>query len=122
VWGYTRKTPKQPGVLGGNITAQLDQEKAHSRDYPYRYVLKDGTVQERIATVHVHRMEWRARWWPIIWKRKVSTSIGVNFNEEVGEGSGSWKGGCTGCGYEMLPGETPEQTLRRMEIERKFTR
>ena len=97
-------------------------EKMESRDYRYRYVLNNGESQERTATVHVTRMEWRARWWPIFRQRKVSTSIAVQFSDEVGEGTGSWKGGCTGCGYDLLPGETPEQCLRRMEVERKFKR
>jgi len=39
---------------------------------------------------------------------------------EVGERTGEWKGGTTGCGYQMLPNETPLETLRRMEKERKF--
>ena len=47
-------------------------------------------------------------------------SIGVSFDGEVGEETGSWKGGCVGCGYEMLPGEVPLDTLRRMERDRKF--
>lgn len=91
--------------------------------FPYRYTLRNGTVQERTATVTVDRMTWCWRafyrfgvWFP----KKVRTSIDVRFSDEVGEESGSWKGGCVGCGYEMNPGETPEQTLRRMERERKF--
>lgn len=93
-----------------------------SVDYPYSYILKNRNVQNRIAMVHVVRMEWRARWWPIIPRRKVSTSIEVRFDQEVGEETGSWKGGCTGCGYEMKWGETPERTLSRMEHEREFRR
>ena len=89
--------------------------------YPYRYVLKSGEVQDRIATVTVERREWRQKWlqWTRLF-RKVRTCIEVRFNDEVGERSGTWKGGCTGCGYDIKPGETPEQTLRRMESERKF--
>jgi hypothetical protein len=94
--------------------------KSVARDYTYRYSLKSGEMQERIATVWVERMEWRARWYPIIWRRKIRTSIDIKFNAEVGERSGSWKGGCTGCGYEMRPHETPEECLRRMESERVF--
>lgn len=30
------------------------------------------------------------------------------------------KGGCTGCGYDIKPGETPLECLQRMERERKF--
>lgn len=97
-------------------------EKRVSRDYPYSYILKNRKIQNRTATVHVVRMEWRARWWPIIPRRKVSTSIDVKFDQEVGEETGSRKGGCTGCGYEMKWGETPERTLSRMEHEREFRR
>jgi hypothetical protein len=90
--------------------------------YPYKYVRKSGQVQERVATVRVEEREWRCRWlmWSP-WPSNIVRSIDVSFNEEVGEGTGSWKGGCVGCGYDMLAGETPEDTLRRMERERKFT-
>lgn len=93
----------------------------------YTYKLRDGRIQRRIATYHVSRMTWHKRYqkWPFMgwakWPEMVDRSINVSFNDEVGERSGSWKGGCTGCSYEMLPGETPLQTLRRMEKERKFT-
>lgn len=91
-----------------------------SETYDYTYKLKNGDVQNRKATIHVNRMKWRARWWPLIPIRKESTSIDIKFDKEVGEESGSWKGGCTGCGCEMNIGETPLMTLRRMESERKF--
>ena len=32
----------------------------------------------------------------------------------------SWKGGCTGCSYDMIEGETIKACLGRMERERKF--
>ena len=86
-----------------------------SREYHYSYILKNRTIQNTIATVHVDRMEWRARWWPFIPKRKVRTSISVSFKNEIGEDVHTWKGGCIGCGLDMKWGETPEQTLRRME-------
>lgn len=98
--------------------AELSVEKS----YPYNYTLRSGEKQTRTAAIHVTRMEWRARWWPLIPRKQIRTSIDITFNDEVGEGTGSWKGGCTGCGYEMLPSETPEQTLRRMESERLFKR
>jgi len=89
--------------------------------FPYTYKLKSGEVQERTATVYVERREWRQRWlqWCPLFATR-SQSIDVSFDGEVGERTGSWKGGTIGCGYEMLPGETAEQTLRRMERERKF--
>jgi hypothetical protein len=89
--------------------------------FVYRYTLQSGEIQTRTATVTVGRQEWRQRW--LKWTRlfaKVRTSIDVRFDAEVGERTGSWKGGVLGTGYTMLPGETAEQTLRRMEAEHKM--
>ncbi len=97
-------------------------EASVSQRHPYVYMLKSGEVQNRIATVFCSRMTWRARWWPIIPRVKVQTSIDVAFDAEVGEGTGSWKGGCVGSGYNMLPDETILQCLWRMERELKFNR
>jgi hypothetical protein len=90
-------------------------------EYPYRYVLRSGEVQERTAMVNVEEREWRQHWlkWTGVFAN-VQRTIAVNFSDEVGERSGSWKGGCTGCSYGLRPNETPEQCLRRMEAERKF--
>lgn len=91
--------------------------------FPYRYVLRSGEVQERQATVTVERREWCWRAWPfswLRWPRKVKTSIDVEFSDEVGEETGSWKGGTVGCGWDLRSDETPEQCLRRMERERLF--
>lgn len=90
--------------------------------YPFTYVLRNGEVQERNATVHKRRFilcrrAFRAFGWP----QWVEESIDVEFDGEVGERSGSWKGGTIGCSYDILPGETLLETLRRMERERKFT-
>lgn len=97
------------------------KENKHKEEHPYTYVLRSGKVQNRIATVGVSEMEWRWHWFkwfsPI---KKISKSINIDFNDEVGEETGSWKGGCMGCSYALLPNETPEQCLRRMEKERKF--
>jgi hypothetical protein len=87
------------------------------KDLPYRYVLRSGTVQERTATIGVSEREYRWRWF--MWlprPRMVKRTI-----DQVGERSGSWKGGCLGCSYELRPGETPDDCLRRMERERKFS-
>ena len=86
--------------------------------FPYRYILKSGEVQVREATVYVERRTRalrHARWW-----NKTTYAIQVIFDKEVGEETGSWKGGCIGCGYELRPGETALQCLRRMEHERSF--
>jgi len=85
--------------------------------HPYSYILRSGEVQRRTATIKVESRLWTRPWLPY---KRLSRSIDVEFSDEVGERSGSWKGGCTGCGYEMRPDETPLMTLRRMEQERRF--
>lgn len=96
-----------------------EYKKNYSKVYDYTYYLKNGEVQQRKASVTVERRTWYMRGWS--WKKKVITCIDVAFNDEVGERAGSWKGGTIGCSYELLPDETPEHCLRRMESEREFT-
>lgn len=89
--------------------------------HPYSYTLKSGDVQHVNATIHVVQLEWRIKammWCPLI--KKVITYIEVEFDGVVGERTRSWKGGCIGCYYAMLPGESPVDTLKRMEMNRKF--
>ena len=115
--------PKQPNTLMRN-SKNFYEDKwkgiLWSESYPYTYRLQKGEIQNRIATVTVQEMEWRLLGFMWIPFGKIRKSIYINFNDEVGERSGSWKGGCTGGSYEMKHGELPEQTLRRMEKERKF--
>jgi hypothetical protein len=91
---------------------------------PYTYKLKSREIQIRMATVTVDRRSWCWRNWISKWFRwpeKVRVSIDVEFNDEVGERTGSWKGGTIGCGYSLnYPHETPLECLRRMEKERIF--
>jgi hypothetical protein len=90
------------------------------KELPYRYVLRSGEVQNCIATIGVEEREWRWRWFPWLPLGKVTRAIDVTFSAEVGERADSWKGGCTGCGYDLRHDETPEECLARMERERKF--
>lgn len=87
--------------------------------HPYTYTLKNGTVQNRTATISQEKRQWHRKWFPFL--KKENVSIDVEFNGEVGERTGSWKGGTTGCGYDMKSGETMLDTLKRMESERVFS-
>lgn len=119
-WGKdhgTRDDPSKAFDMPWSWKHRLHEILSKPEAYPYRYKLKSGEVQDRIATVNVERRTWTRFWLPY---KKVSTSINVDFDDEVGERTGSWKGGTLGCGYEMLEGETALQCLRRMEQERKF--
>jgi hypothetical protein len=89
--------------------------------HPYLYTLKSGEQQLALATIKVREMEWRPIWFK--WTNAFShirKSIDISFSEEVGEGTGSWKGGTVGCSWDILPNETPYYCLKRMEVERKF--
>lgn len=107
--------------IGKNFWEDKWKDVLWNESYPYVYTLKNGTVQNRIATLHLEEREWRPRAlkWTSLFKR-TDRSIKVDFNDEVGEETGSWKGGIVGCGYTVIDPELPEQTLRRMEKERKF--
>ena len=117
VWREDRKSRKTQRFLD-TYDQRKAIEKANSVPLDFTYTLKNGTVQKRIATVRVERMAHGYRWLPFPFH--IRTSIWMDFDGEVGERTGSWKGGTTGCGWDVLPGETAVQSFRRMERERKF--
>lgn len=90
--------------------------------HPYTYKLKSGdALQQREAAVWAERREWRWRWFQWLpWPRIIRTSIWVEFDEEIGERVGTWKGGTVGCGWDLRPGEALGDALGRMERDRKF--
>lgn len=97
------------------------REGAYRVDFPYVYTLESGEVQNRTATVIKERwIHGRHLLDKIGWPRETVYHIDVEFDDEVGERTGSWKGGVVGTGQTMIPGETVEMCLRRMERERKF--
>ena len=133
-WGHCRKSFDWPWhwhtlayetQLPDGSWRELDwrerQDLAYSETHPYTYMLRSGKVQDRMATVtkRRHVLTWRA-FKRIGWPRWIKESIDVEFDAEVGERSGSWKGGCIGCSYDLNPGETMLDALRRMERERVF--
>lgn len=92
-------------------------DKILYEEYDYQYNLKSGDIQNVKAKIHQVKRYWK-RWFGLhVISRHV---IEIEFNEEVGERTGSWKGGCIGCSYEIKDGETPLECLRRMETERIF--
>lgn len=90
------------------------QQEKHLYKDPY-----DGTVVT--ATIGEKENEWRPlgmKWTKMF--AKVRKSISVEFDQEVGKGKGSWKGGVLGCSYTLKENETLGECLLRMNIERKF--
>jgi hypothetical protein len=89
--------------------------------HPYLYILKDGTNQPRTATITYETRNWRRKWLKFTDLFSYTRpTISIDFDREIGERSGSWKGGTVGCSFDLKPGETGEQALRRMEATRKF--
>lgn len=125
-WEFYKRWELVEGWSNKKHWIEIPREMPHGKiafteTNDYLYVLKSGEKQHRKATFYINRMEWRMRGLYLLpWPRKVRESIWVDFDGEVGEETGSWKGGTTGCGYELKPGETGLQCLRRMEKERKF--
>ena len=119
-WFHERREDRKKGIECRWWDEEF-QNKLWKKTYPYTYTLKDGTIQDRLATVTVEEREWRPRWfmWTDIFSKK-RRSINVEFDQEVGERTGSWKGGVTGCGYDLKPLEHPYVCLLRMQEERKF--
>jgi len=104
-------------AVQGDYEAPEDTRQTFS----YTYTRRSGEVQDRTATINGEEREWRLHYCPWLpWPRKLVRSININFSDEVGERSGSWKGGTIGCGWDWKHGETQEQSLRRMERERKL--
>jgi len=86
--------------------------------HPYLDKYDNTTIN---ATISISEREWRPlgfQWTSLFSKSK--RSIDIKFDNEVGKEKGSWKGGCVGCSYELLPNETALECLKRMEKERKF--
>lgn len=103
---------------------QWELENLWSETHHVTYVTTGGEIQDDIeATIKVQEIEWRQKWlmWTK-WGNKVSKSINVDFNNEVGNQRGSWKGGVLGCSEEIKGNEKPLRTLRRMMKERNFDR
>ena len=87
----------------------------------YRYTMKSGKVQNISTSIQIQEREWRWKWFKWLrWPNLTRRCIEVAFASEIGEKTGSWKGGCIACSYEMKKDETAIQCLRRMEKERIF--
>jgi hypothetical protein len=93
-------------------------KKEVAKQVKFKYKLKNGKIQNRIATIFHTRSTYKMRALP--WIKKTYNYVDYTFNDEVGEKTGSWKGGVIASSEIIKDGETPLQAFRRMEKERKF--
>ena len=87
---------------------------------PFFYQSRSCARQEGTAEITVRRMIHRGKLLPF--RRKYSTHIDVQFDCEVGNQRGSWKGGVIGCCNDLKSGESPIECFNRMMREETFDR
>lgn len=109
--------PNTKGRWSEIMDKEREAKKPHIRTFPFRYVRKNGDVQERTVSVIFERTYRRYKWTPFC---AVETYMEYEFNREVGEGVDEWKGGVIASAIKAQPRETLEQCVKRLETTRKF--
>lgn len=135
LWVYTGRVPYMRGPkasprvlhiphLGWKCeTLRRDEQDHGTHVYTYQWKYHPQVVQHATARVtsseRVDRLKFGPWWLP---KRRVSHSLWVDFDEEMGDERGGWKGGVTGAGFDIRPDQTWEEAYRQMQKERTFCR
>jgi hypothetical protein len=92
---------------------QYRKDSAYVEVHPFTYILKNGTIQERTATCTIEKRKWYRKWFPFLtMTRQV---IDIEFSDEVGERSGTWKGGTIGMSYDLRSDESIAECLDRLQ-------
>lgn len=91
------------------------KDLAYTETHDFTYTLKDGTVQQRTATCTIEKRRWHRKWFP--WLTMTEHVLDIEFSDEVGKRSGSWKGGIMSMSYELRDGDTIKSCLKRLEKE-----
>lgn len=82
------------------------------------FVMRDFDDEVIEVTTYIEEREWWFgegwfKWLAWFRPRKIRRSLDLRFSSETGPDKGSWKGGTTGTGIDMLPGEEAEAAFRR---------
>lgn len=85
--------------------------------YYYMYTRKSGAEQNAGVKLSIEERWWKRWWFP---RTKYVKCLWCEFDKELGEKVGTWKGGVVGAGIDMLPGEHILTALVRMQRTRKF--
>lgn len=120
--GHWIREKRQSGVfiqsgdwikIGKMDAYSFRKDMAYTETHEFVYTLKNGMVQWRTATCTIEKRKWYRKWFP--WLKKTSHVIDIEFNDEVGNRSGTWKGGIMGMTHELHDGETIKSSLKRLE-------
>lgn len=79
---------------------------------------EDHDGERLIATTMIEEREWHFgdgwfKWLSWFRPHKIRRNLDIEFSGETGPEKGSWKGGATGTGIEMLPGELHDAAFQR---------
>lgn len=82
------------------------------------FAIEDHDGEKIIATTRIEEREWHFGTGWFTWLRwfrpsKIRRSLDIEFSGETGPEKGSWKGGTTGTGIDILPDELHEAAFRR---------
>lgn len=83
-----------------------------------KFSFEDHDGERLVATTMIEEREWHFgtgwfKWLSWFRQPKIRRSLDISFSGETGPEKGSWKGGTTGTGIDMLPGELHESAFRR---------
>ena len=96
-WSYEGVDGKWINTKDNKFVPGKDWDRrrgAKIETHPYDYILRSGEVQEREATIIKERFtSGRHILSRLGWPSRIEYAIDISFNGEVGEESGSWKGG-----------------------------
>jgi hypothetical protein len=105
--------------LGDGANGNWEARRAREAAVPTAaFTIKDFDGEELTATTKIEEREWRFgtgyfKWLSLFRRPKIRRSLDISFSGETGPEKGSWKGGTTGTGIDMLPNELHEAAFRR---------
>lgn len=99
---------------------ELKPQIGHCEVHDYYYTRRNGEIQHVKATCYIEEREWHRKWLPMC--KMVRREVDVSLDGEIGEGTGSWKGGTVGFGIDIEEHETISDALVRSMNTRKFGR
>lgn len=81
-------------------------------DYDKEEITAIGKLCRRVY--NYGNMNKVTRWMMKFFRKPIDNIyLEIEFNSEIGPSKGSWKGGTTGQGVQLLPNETPEEAFER---------
>lgn len=125
-WGYKEKDIKKARKRGKKVwvdpefNLDCEDKRIYRERVTFSYTTVGGEVQRTMATCHVEVREWRPRWfmWTKLF-RYVRRDLEIEFDDEMGNQRGSWKGGVMGVSAPIAQDEIDKldfvTPLRRYE-------